>query len=132
MCDFGQPNVAEEEFSEPQFVEFTIEEDIPLKEETFAVIASQQGPRLSMYRKREDAEKYNDARISIVLFSVDEKRIVNWYKSYERFFPNILLDQEEDVELKAGKYVVMLDSPWNEQTENHADFFKIACTVFCK
>lgn len=85
-----------------------------------------------MYRKREDAEKYNDARISIVLFSVDEQRIVNWYKSYERFFPNILLDQEEDVELKAGKYVVMLDSPWNEQTQNHADFFKIACTVFCK
>lgn len=41
VCDFGQPNVAEEEFSEPQFVEFTIEQDIPLKEETFAVIASQ-------------------------------------------------------------------------------------------
>ena len=95
------------------FFSFTLTKPVDFTKFAFAISCQQQGSRLAMYRQKDPSLLFKPSNFNIMLMT-EQGEVVN--ARFGNKFMFSLLNQK--VNLKAGKYVVMVDPVWNEETEN--------------
>lgn len=108
------------------FFKFTLNRNIEFNKDVFAISVSQQGDRLGRYRLKNAAQKFEACNFSILLGSRDGKFIKADAGADFLFY----LDNNE-IELEAGEYIVMIDPIWNECAERENEFRQVMLDIYC-
>lgn len=90
------------------FFSFTLSKPVDFSKHAFAISVLQQGERLANYRQKDPDKMFLASNFNIVLMT-EAGEFVN-ARFGSRFTFSLLHD---NTELKAGKYVVMVDPLWN-------------------
>lgn len=91
------------------FFKFTLKSAINPKEHAFAISVQQQGERLKNYRLTDQGKKFVPSSFNISLMTESGEWVMGRFGQQFNFSL-----MNENVELKAGKYIIMVDPLWNE------------------
>ena len=102
------------------FFTFTLAKEIRFEKEAFAISVSQQGNRLGSYRLKDSKKKFEPSQFNILLGKTDGTFAKANFGSEFMFS----LDNE-DLNLTAGEYIMMIDPIWNASAYITREFKKI-------
>lgn len=108
------------------FFQFTLTREVNFKDRAFAISVLQQGDRLMNYRQKDPKKLFNPSKFNIVLMTADGEFVHGRYGSGFTF--SLLT---ENIVLKPGKYILMIDPMWNESTANDQLYREVLIDVYC-
>ena len=95
-------------------------------QDTFTIMANQQGPTLQNYRKKEDdPTMFYPSQLSIVLMKEDGTYIGSVKRETEQV-PYI----NEDTNLEPGKYIIAVDAVWNDVAKTIDEYRDLNIDVY--
>ena len=107
------------------FFSFTLTRPIDFNKHAFAISVLQQGDRLANYKQKDPRKQFITSNFNIVLMT-ESGEFVN-AKFGSRFTFSLLHGESE---LKAGKYIVMVDPLWNQTIDNDEMYREILLDVY--
>jgi hypothetical protein len=107
------------------FFTFTLDRDINFLKEGFAISVSQQGNRLGSYRLKDPEKKFEPSQFNILLGKT------NGTFSKANFGSEFMFSlTNEDLNLTAGEYVIMIDPIWNASAKADLEYKKIYIDIY--
>lgn len=110
------------------YFELTFLEDLDCSEELFSVMACQQGPRLENFRKKKNPFKPSEFMLTLVNKDSGEQLAIKTETDYKRLFYFTL---PKDIIIKAGTYVLCVNSVWDETTHANDAYKTSLVKVLC-
>ena len=107
------------------FFSFTLGSAIDSNKHAFAISVIQQGARLKNYRPSDPEDLFTASNFNIVLMT-EKGEFVN-ARYGNRFTFSLLNDK---IQLKAGKYIVMVDPLFNETTEKDEMYREVLLDIY--
>ena len=95
--------------------------------DAFAISVLQQGPRLKNYRSYDSKQFFAESNFNIILMTEQGEFI---RARFGKRFTFSLANIREDITLKPGKYIVMVDPLWNETAENDPMYREILVDIY--
>mmetsp|Transcript_35119 Transcript_35119/g.46233 ORF Transcript_35119/g.46233 Transcript_35119/m.46233 type:complete len:220 (+) Transcript_35119:753-1412(+) len=92
------------------FFSFNLQYPIDFNMHAFAISVIQQGPRLQNYRQSDQSKFFHESNFNIVLMTEKGEFV---HARFGKRFTFSLLNIKENIKLKPGKYVIMIDPLWN-------------------